>query len=738
MVQSNGHLNEEIKESLDELKTFPFQVTEYASGAASGMRRVATGQLGQVAERTIRDILGWRPKTRDSKGFTNALDQAFTARDVEGRTMLSYRAKGLAVRGDLGAIVGAQASIYAHGSSSVRESIALAEKLVPLRADADHEDIEAVRSIAIDLLAQLEAALGAEGGPIVQHVDQLLELLIDYQPAGIVPPAFVDPADVGAVLGELRRRFGLESGRANTIEEERVQSDFGTLVELVSSLMLSWHAQRTSFFRGKANVFFGTQLIQLDRALEVVVESVHEAECAMDLAYLGPEERQATQLELDQGGAKLTIAELLDWISRLSGEEAQRTIKDSGKDGVQLDLTPKLRKLSELVSSASKISDRDPEKSTLPAGFHSARVRFALKQLKAHLATTTDLASAITRAPEPPIIQPPPRDPVISTVLPFSGRQGERRKVHISGKHIELNAVASLERGSYSITGEPDTTSGGSGTITVIFDLQSAQIGDWDVVVENPSGRRARWDGRFHVLPPDQQAPHIKVDSVHPPEAAAGSARVEIEIKGHGFDADAKASFERLDKPTLHGKATQVTNDGQVLHCWLDLSAAQPGERIVYVTNPNGPPARWHKYFNIYASAERKPEITNVEATKTTVGSVELDIAARHVRSEPEKISVTLRRQGKRGAGVEGKATIQPDGTIHVSFNDARLVAGDWELHITNKGLGSAMWETGLVHIAPGSGEPPKPDVAETPGSAKQAEQTSQAGPTDDRPAAQG
>src|ERR1700720_2188686 len=40
--------------------------------------------LGQIAAKAVADVLGWKPKAGDAKGFVGALTQAFTLTEVEG------------------------------------------------------------------------------------------------------------------------------------------------------------------------------------------------------------------------------------------------------------------------------------------------------------------------------------------------------------------------------------------------------------------------------------------------------------------------------------------------------------------------------------------------------------------------------------------------------------------------------------------------------------------------------
>ena len=114
-------------------------------------------------------------KITDPKGFTAALTQSFTLKQVEGHTEATWvpRNYAVAVQADMGAITGAQASIYARAKVALDQSLPLLDGLTSLRTDILPEDQEATRSIVRSELTQLVNELGMEGGPRVQRVEAL-------------------------------------------------------------------------------------------------------------------------------------------------------------------------------------------------------------------------------------------------------------------------------------------------------------------------------------------------------------------------------------------------------------------------------------------------------------------------------------------------------------------------------------------------------------------------------------
>ena len=182
---------------LTEEVSFPTPAPRATARGAAG-----TASIGQTVERALRDVLGWRPKTTDPKGFTAALTQSFTLKQVEGHTEATWvpRNYAVAVQADMGAITGAQASIYARAKVALDQSLPLLDGLTSLRTDILPEDQEATRSIVRSELTQLVNELGMEGGPRVQRVDELFGYLLGVPIP--LPPNIPAYPDHGGSIGD--------------------------------------------------------------------------------------------------------------------------------------------------------------------------------------------------------------------------------------------------------------------------------------------------------------------------------------------------------------------------------------------------------------------------------------------------------------------------------------------------------------------------------------------------------
>lgn len=341
---------------VEDAVTYPIltkEVNGYGSGGRNGEASGLSGggSLTRSAQGAIRDLLGWRYRADDPKGFLAALNKAVDLKEVEGHVESTWKARPFMVQADLGEVTGAQASIYTRAKVAIEHALPLLDKLEPLRPDADDENTASIRALVRSALTELVAELGIVGGPRLQRVDDYF-----FQLLGPNPKAhFRKPEDVEGHLGDLADRFGLERGRVLTVEEEQIFTDFLILVDYTNSLFQTWDAQKDFFSRnGSPDKFLGTQLVRLSQVLAVIVESVHETYNAMDSVFLGAEERQVAVLEF-ANQQPITVAELLNWVEHFAGGEAPQMIEDSGKDGlVAMSATfSRLKVLLELMAQES-------------------------------------------------------------------------------------------------------------------------------------------------------------------------------------------------------------------------------------------------------------------------------------------------------------------------------------------------------------------------------------------------
>jgi hypothetical protein len=365
-------------------------------GTAAGGGAPNTGALGTSVAATLRGVLGWRPRGGDAKGFLSALNQAFKLTDVAGHRDFKWTQPTFAVQPDMGGLTGAQASIYTRAKAAIDQSLPLLEGLTPLRPDADAVDCEAIRSVVRSELIELVSELGQEGGPRVQRVSSLFNLLLGSVPLGAVAHSH-NPENVGGQLRRVRAEFGMDRSRITTIDEEQNLTNFFILVDYVISLKQSWDSQRQFFDRRSgAEPFLGTQLVLVSRALMLLTETVQELYFVMDSVFLGAADRQVVELAYPQ--EPLTIAELLTWVETVASEEGPRLIQEGGKSGV-IALKTTIAKLTELTSGAL-IPPQNPER--LPAGYRTARVQRSMQELREHLRETGALIHSFHQTdPEP-------------------------------------------------------------------------------------------------------------------------------------------------------------------------------------------------------------------------------------------------------------------------------------------------------------------------------------------------
>ena len=410
-----------------DLQAYPVLTEEMPAGIIPATTRPGTAgtvggtsALGQAADKAIREVLSWRTKSDDAKGFLIALDQAFDLKEVEGHTEWTWTPRSYTVQTDMGAVTGAQASIYTRAKVALDQSLPLLDGLYPLVPNVEAEDLATVQSVVRTQFTALVNEFGTVGGPRVSRVDELFELLLGHEDPD-QPPTKPEEIVKGS-LGLVRQRFGLQRRYVTTVDDEQNLTNYLILVDYVIGLNHSWIHDKNYFIRNGIKPgfapFFGTQLVLLSRALDVVAEGVHDAYFAMDSVFMGDAERQVAQLnfaglivkvpdpktgavDLHTFGPNtsgLFVAELLDWVDRAASDELPRLLQDAGKDGLESlqRVTDRLRKF---VHGAIAPPQNAPG---LPPGYFTPRVKRAMQLLADGLDETYKLAVEL-RPPDLPL-----------------------------------------------------------------------------------------------------------------------------------------------------------------------------------------------------------------------------------------------------------------------------------------------------------------------------------------------
>jgi hypothetical protein len=500
------------REALTDLAAYPVLTEEIST---TGPPAPATGApaaggpgagYGQTVEQVMRDVLGWRP-SGDVAGFQAALTGAFQLRQVEGHTEWSWQQRGYAVQADMGALTGAQASIYARAKSALDQMLPLLAGLTTLNpALYPPQDLEAIRTVITAELQELVNELALEGGPRIRRVDELLRMLTGESRKSRNP----NPDAVQGQLGIMRDRFGLTVANVDTVDEERIVTNFRVVVEQVLTLQESWESDRKLLSVLDSNTSLGTILIWLSRGLEAACESVDDLTFALDSVFVDAAQRQVIQLNFSgltvehlpelplwKGKtvpysfpgkqAPILLSDLLDWVVRASRDEGPKIVQDAGKDGV-LAFAPILNELRILIHATRQLT-HSAQGATLPDGMRTPRVRRAVEVLAAQLDEAANLAALVKRDGPPEITGVSP-DPIPwnskaqATTITLTGTNFRR---HCSVFLFAANRedVADIpSRGAPSVTGQ----SSAKATFKIPFLRDAAGRLDWQVVLTNEDG----------------------------------------------------------------------------------------------------------------------------------------------------------------------------------------------------------------------------------------------------------
>ena len=412
-----GPSSGDVKESVIDLQSYPVLTEEVPAGmgpgqgGSGGSWSSSTAPIGQVAQNAINEVLSWRSKSDDSKAFVSALTQAFDLKEVEGHTQWKWTPRSYTVQTDMGAVTGAQASIYNRAKVALDQSLPMLDGLYALLPTFPQEDLNSIRDVARSQYISLVNEFGVVGGPRPPRVDQLFILLLGD--LDVTNPENL----VSGTLHEVRDRFGLRRQFVTNIAHEQNLTNFLILTDYVISLSQSWKNDKIFFIRngvGGPEPFFGTQLVLLSRGLDVVSQSVRDTYFAMDSVFLGASERQTTQLDFNgitlpklvredhpftfpPGTSSLFVSELLDWVDRSASEELPQVLQTSGKDGIPA-LKSIVDNLRHFVRAAILPIQKSP---TLPPGYRTPRVQRTLLELAEALDETYRLSFEI-KAPDLP------------------------------------------------------------------------------------------------------------------------------------------------------------------------------------------------------------------------------------------------------------------------------------------------------------------------------------------------
>jgi hypothetical protein len=365
--------------------------------------------LGETANDAIANALGWKPNAGDPRGFLGALTQSFSLTESEGHVEATWNPRSYTVQSDLaGGISGAQASLLNRAQDVGDKCLPLLDGLYPLNPDADPEYVTALREMAKSQITEIIRQF-SEVPPSILRVDLYFKILLGYDDVEFVdgqPTPQTDPDRVGGTLGDIRREYGIfflthdgkDNPFSNSLQDEKVISDFRVTSDYLTSLLLTWLSNRKYFelTPSRLPAFLGTQLVLISRQLNVIAETVNEVRFALDSVFIGPNERQTLLIEfpifkhLGHGEKRrghlplpaMYLEDVLTEIYTSVADELPRLMRDGGRIAINNNVLPVMQTLKNMAEGAKAPTNIN----SLPAGFSTARVRNALSDLSDQLA----------------------------------------------------------------------------------------------------------------------------------------------------------------------------------------------------------------------------------------------------------------------------------------------------------------------------------------------------------------
>jgi hypothetical protein len=374
MAAQRHKSDDELKELLGAIRT-----AVVFSGPGAQGRPPGGPSLEDDLDRVLAEVLGWKGRPDDTAGFVAALKQAFEVKQDGGVTTVKLRPRTV-TPASLSAVTGFRATVLAQAKGTTEQALALLDGLRPLLADADPQDVEAVRSTIRSRIIQIQEEL-ASTNPRVDRLDVLFDSLVG--------PSDADPAERG-LLGRLEEVLGMNLAQAKTLEEELTLTNFLVLDSLLQTLAGLYRVRRDSFLDEGDN-FLGSQLGLLSEELALIVESVGELVEALESVAFGPAERRAANLDLDH--SSLTLDELVTWIDEFASDEGPALLRDGGRDMIGPVFVPTIERLRDLTVVAARPDGVEG----LTEAHRAGLVDLSFDTLREHLDEALEIAQRIAQ-----------------------------------------------------------------------------------------------------------------------------------------------------------------------------------------------------------------------------------------------------------------------------------------------------------------------------------------------------
>lgn len=508
----------------------------------------STADLGAQADNTLSKVLAWRGRTTDAAGFQAALKASFTLSESQGHVVATYTPRALSIQAGLGALTGAQASLYARAVSTQSLVLPLLDGLDVLDPTANQEDVEASRTLVRESIGELVAEMGQVGGPRIPRVNTLFEVLTGtINEDGRSEPSAVR---VGNQLGQLRERFGLVRKNVNDLDDEQILTSFYTVVDAIVSLQSSWVHQRQGFaYTANGSEFIGSLTTKLSWALAAAAQQLVKVRFLLGSVFLRDADLQNI-LVSGTGGheyERMPLSDLLSWLDDFLSVRGPRFVSESGRDGVAAAFTPMAKALTEMVDGLEARPG-----ALWPNAMRTSRVTNGIWGLAGYMHSIMDLVEFVTRD---------------GATIRWAG--GSRLTESVAAECswlVTVDGVGVLPDDTVSLRRSNETREGlvlGMQTVTdeIVGSLSRYQMlvtapeGIWNVILRDAAGKELDAEFELELSAP----PGSGTGAASPHPGAGGVTPPSEDVADPEAPAEAAEDYEPPDDVSAKGTALGET-----------------------------------------------------------------------------------------------------------------------------------------------------------------------------------
>ncbi len=266
--------------------------------------------------------------------------------------------------------------------------------------------------------------------------------------------------------------------------------------------------------------------------------------------------------------------------------------------------------------------------------------------------------------------------PTVASITPNTGKNdGMTDVLTIRGTgFLNGTAVKLIKSGQPDIIAKGTPVVENETTITCYFDLSSAAVGSWDVMVTNTDMQAGTLPGGFTISYPS--APQITTIT---PNSGFNDGSVSIaDLAGTGFEEGAVVVLKKSGETNIPGTNVAVTAPDRIT-CDFNLTGVKTGAWDVRVTNDDGQYGTLAGGFTVWFPP---PTVNNITPSKGLNNGSVLITYLSGTGFHPGA-SVKISKLGQPDIGATAVSVVNPL-KITCILNLTGAAAGSWNIVVTN------------------------------------------------------